>query len=113
MTLTYKRLYRLTYSNEFGADTYAFSSSEERERGACQIIISWWDEINDRVVREKLREHLRNEKWMRAVELWRSYQEDGGGLGEEFHFHEEILTFIEVQSPVTVAEPPAEKGEPT
>ncbi len=103
----YKHLYLLTYSHRCGTDVSLYHSKDDRLRGACWIIISWWDEIADRAVRNELREHLRYERWQEAVDLWHAYQ-DGDGQDESFHFHEDALVALEYESPVTIPAPPAE-----
>jgi hypothetical protein len=101
-------VYLLVYRNRQGEDVFVYRNEDARFRGACQIIVDWWDEIKSRDARDTIREHLNKEEWAEAVGVWQDYQEeDPSSLGEELNFYDESC----VEDYVVVPAPPAEEEE--
>lgn len=95
----------LRYSHSHGTDISVWPSYQDALVGACQIIVSWWDEVEDDDVQCTLRKLFASEEWEEALSVWGTYQAECGS-GEEM----EVLTLtFETPRPFTM--PPEEDSE--
>lgn len=95
--------YTLTYYHKHGEDVSLYATLDAAYKGACGIIIEYWEDITDATVRREIRDLLATRLHATAITRWRQYQETrmvGEGLtiedaGRVYGRHDLVVTLPE------------------
>jgi hypothetical protein len=69
-------IWTVTYEHRHGSDVYLYPSEAKAEKGACDKIMEWLEEVEDPVAQASIASLISDDMFKEAISRWTDYQSE-------------------------------------